>query len=585
MNRCLLALAFIFAPAVASAADFLHGDWFIIHGNDALAASYPGGDVARALGKHKSLGSLAFNCHGNWAFLFANNGIIYSNIAPALSAKIPDLWKARRSFRGLAFRPQGGWILLLDKNEFVHDGLPKELVEHLEKAQKANRAIRSIAFAPTGGWAILFDQGFFEQGLPKALTDQLAGRAKNRIGVRCLSFTSQGDWFLIDDKNGIAASNPNHAAYKRLTELRTKGETLHWVAVSPGEYTHGYVLEHSPVQRIKAVMSMKLSRQGGGVSEWVVLPPQAPELPRQRDIKRTFEPDPITVQDFGPHRIPVVMERIRNHPLGVTSTATYEMTLYTNRLVPRRANQPPGKIHLAPETHALFTQSATDMKTKLFLEFLRRSQLHRMPNETDMALARRAFLYISTHFTYLYPNPTVDVIEVGKGDCGGLSWLFARVLRANGIPARLLYGRWAVSEAPEKGKLELNGQYHVKPEFFIDGLGWVGADMSGGVGVFDSGEDPFICFGTESGDFVVTDLDVERSLKILPKDRPTNIDGLQLMAWWWYTDKAGQDPKVEHHWKVEVLSKHPIATPARPWKRPPPSGPHRPIKQRATAKK
>lgn len=577
MFRSLIAFSLGLVPSAGFSADYLNGDWFILHGKDRLATSNASGEVARAIGKKKDLGAIAFACDGHWAFLFANNGIFYSGLPASLRTKIPELWKAKRSFRGLALRPQGGWLLLLDKNECLHDGLPPPLAARLDEAQKASRTIRSVAFAPDGGWAILFDQGFFESGLPKNLRDQLADHAKNRVPIRCLAFTSQADWFLIDDRNGISASNTNHAAYKQLAELSARGEAVHWVAFSPGEYTHGYVLEHKPVQRLRCTMSMKLSRQGGGVNEWVVLPPQAPELPRQRDIKRSFEPDAITVPDGGPLKIPVVLERIRNHPFGVTSTATYEMTLYTNRLVPRRANQPPGKNRLSPEMHAIFTQSTTDMKTRLFLDFLKKAQLHRRPNETDMALARRTFLYIAKHFTYLYPNPTVDVIEVGKGDCGGLSWLFARVLRSNGIPARLLYGRWAASELPEKKGTGLNGQYHVKPEFFIDGLGWVGADMSGGVGVAD---DPFVCFGAEAGDFVVTDLDVERSLKILPKNRPTSIDGLQLMSWWWYTDANGKEPHAEHHWKVEVLTKHPETTPVRPWKRPPPSGPHVPIKHR-----
>ena len=157
----------------------------------------------------------------------------------------------------------------------------------------------------------------------------------------------------------------------------------------------------------------------------------------------------------------------------------------------------------------------------------------------------------------------------GKGDCGGLSWVFVRTMRASSVPARLLYGRWAVSEAPAEGRKPINGQYHVKLEFFIDGLGSVGADMSGGVGTPGN---LFACFGTEAGDFVVTDLDVERRLKLLPRDKPSNIDGLQLMAWWWFTDSKGKEPRAEHHWKVEVLDRQPAVATLRPWKHPPPTG-------------
>ena len=280
-------------------------------------------------------------------------------------------------------------------------------------------------------------------------------------------------------------------------ELKAKGQVLNWVAFAPGEFTHGYALEHHPVERIRAVLSQKYSRPHGGVNLWIAVPPQAPELPRQRDVKLALEPDTFIVGDTGPLTERVHLIRVNDKPTGYTATTKYEMTLYTNRLVPRAAGQAVGTAKLTPELHAAFTHAADDMKTKVFHEFLDKSQLRKSPQEHDLAFARRTFLYIAKHFTYIYPNPDkVDVVEAGKGDCGGLSWLFVRTMRTSGIAARLILGRWAASEVPAKGNEPRNGQFHVKAEVFIEGLGWVGADLSGGVGVEGN---PFVCFGAEPG--------------------------------------------------------------------------------------
>jgi transglutaminase-like putative cysteine protease len=576
MNRFLLTCAVaVFASFPVRAADYLNGDWFILAGKDEVFSSDPEGPLTKELVKGKDIKAVAVMPDCGWAFLFGGNGIFYSGVPESLAAKVPDLWKITGDFRCLAFRPQGGWALLHDKG-FAQDGIPERLKTQLEQTQKAGSQFRSIAFAPDGGWVLLRDRDFVEEGLPKDLKERLTDHYKKRIPVRCVSFTSQGDWFLIDDANTCFTNNERHSAYKKLTDLRAKGQVLNWIAFSPGEYTHGYVLEHLPVQRIKVTLSLKFARPEGGVDRWIVLPPQAPELGRQRDIKLTLEPESITEQDTGPLQQKVRLSRIDDRPAGFTAKTTYEMTLYTNRMVPRLAGQPAPKARLTPELHAAFTRTTDDMKTKVFQDFLDKARLRKLPTERDLAFARRSFLYIAKNFTYICPNPDkVDVVEVKKGDCGGLSWVYIRTLRANGIPARLILGRWAASEVPAKGNEPRNGQYHAKPEVFIDGLGWVGADMSGAVGVEG---DPFVCFGAEPGDFVVLDLDVDRVVKLQPEDKPANLDGSQGYYWWWYTSKEGKEPQLEESWTVEVLDQHPKATAVNPsWKRPAPSGPHTPV--------
>jgi hypothetical protein len=67
-------------------------------------------------------------------------------------------------------------------------------------------------------------------------------------------------------------------------------------------------------------------------------------------------------------------------------------------------------------------------------------------------------------------------------------------MRANGVPARLLGGRWAVSQ--EGADITS----HVKAEFFAQGVCWAPVDMSAGVGDTDGAE--FAHFGHAGGDFI-----------------------------------------------------------------------------------
>jgi hypothetical protein len=75
------------------------------------------------------------------------------------------------------------------------------------------------------------------------------------------------------------------------------------------------------------------------------------------------------------------------------------------------------------------------------------------------------------------------------------------VLRANRVPARMLFGRWAASQGPpDRATAAVYGQFHVKAEFFVRGVGWVSLDMA--AATTDHGGGEFAHFGNEPGDFV-----------------------------------------------------------------------------------
>ena len=288
---------------------------------------------------------------------------------------------------------QGGWAVLDDRNELTQEGIPAPVLAPLQAAvndvRKAGGTLRSLAFAPDGGWVLLFGKDFKEHGLPKELSRTLAEHRRKGVGLRCVTFDSAGDWFLLDDSNACFSNNANHPAYKKLQELRTKGETLQWITFTPGLYTHGYTLEHNPVRRIRAVMTFDFASPDGGVDTWAVLPAQAPQLPRQRGVKVSLEPSSVTVPDTGLLKQAVMLSRVSGKPKGFEEKVTYELTLYTNRLIPRLAGQTPRKVDLPADLVKVYTAATDDQTAQVFQEFLDKAKLRRGQNESDLAFARR----------------------------------------------------------------------------------------------------------------------------------------------------------------------------------------------------
>ena len=99
------------------------------------------------------------------------------------------------------------------------------------------------------------------------------------------------------------------------------------------------------------------------------------------------------------------------------------------------------------------------------------------------------------------------VCQHDSADCGGMSILYVATLRANQVPARVLFGRWAKSAV---AGATLQGapyhQQHIKSEFFAQGIGWVPADLSRAV-TADKSPEGLRHFGYDSGEFLTVHVD------------------------------------------------------------------------------
>ena len=123
-------------------------------------------------------------------------------------------------------------------------------------------------------------------------------------------------------------------------------------------------------------------------------------------------------------------------------------------------------------------------------------------------------------------------------DCGGFALLFVAVMRANAVPARTLFGRWAIQQS------DSYGQYHVMAEFFVDKSGWVPVDITGTMP--HKSEDPDALFGTTDGQFLTFHVDTD----LEPAQGFQHAWAQYLLVRWQGTGDFGKDQKVVSKWDV-----------------------------------
>jgi transglutaminase-like putative cysteine protease len=547
------------------AGDYLNGDWFIISAKAKLTTSIAKHPLLKDSAKWVKDGAevriLTLPSESAWLVRLTNGAWGGINLPAPLWDRNVALSKANHDIAAAALMAQGGWAILYDQGQLATDGVPpairKQLQDAIGELKRLGRGRpRFLGFTPDGGWVLLAGNDYREHGLPRPLSQALAEHKRGGIAIRCVAFDSRGDWFLIDARNNIQSSAPKHPAVTKMKALQATGEQITLIAFTPGVYSHGYVLEHRPVRRVEVTMSTKYTSADGHVERWAVFPPAFPELPRQRGIKLTFQPAAMPVADDGLLKQKVHIIRAADRPKELEAKVHCAMTLYTNRMIPLLTGQARPDVSITPADAAVFTHPTSDMETKVFKEFVAAHGLRRGPKESELDFARRTFLVIAREFKYLYPCiEGKDVIEVGKGDCGALSWAFIRVMRASHIPARLILGHWADSETPDKDRKKPPDDHsHAKAEFFVAGLGWVDADLSGGVDAIARGN-PLVCFGNEPGDFIVTDFDIDRQVRIWPSEPPTKLGGTQGFFYWY--QGSAKTIRTESHWLVKTLDPHP----------------------------
>ena len=132
-------------------------------------------------------------------------------------------------------------------------------------------------------------------------------------------------------------------------------------------------------------------------------------------------------------------------------------------------------------------------------------------------------------------------------------------MRANGIPARTLCGRWAQSAKDGEMLAGLPyAQWHVKAEFFLPRVGWIPADLSGAVQCAAAPDRGLAYFGSDHGDFITmhTDFDLIVDALQLGRQRIVADQGFA----YWVTGSGSMAGQTNHEfWEVREIPPDSVA--------------------------
>lgn len=127
-----------------------------------------------------------------------------------------------------------------------------------------------------------------------------------------------------------------------------------------------------------------------------------------------------------------------------------------------------------------------DQARDWFIGWMRSNNLVKNAGESDLVFAYRVLDFIDHNFRYEIPEPIPAhklalerdhlmgdwhyVIETKTGECWRLSDVYCRVMRMNGIPARLVSGNWLNS-----------GSHHLRSLIYSPRAGWIPVEVTGAV--------------------------------------------------------------------------------------------------------
>jgi hypothetical protein len=315
-----------------------------------------------------------------------------------------------------------------------------------------------------------------------------------------------------------------------------------------------FYVDAKPAFSFKATLAEDWVCPHAGDGTLHVYAPVLPGLPGQNKVStRLFvaTKDQLRAEELtegSDHKRPVAALHFKSDELSpkarIPLRVEYEGTLFTRTL--RRGKPPKAVPSLTPEERRryLMTSVTMDHDDPGFRRWMSEQGLKRRKGEQAMAFAHRVF----THFikTAKYGGDTSNyearrpshVCKSFTNDCGGLALLFTAVMRANDVPARTLFGRWAL---PQTGSY---GQYHVMAEFFVEKSGWVPVDIAGTI--VHKPKDPYAFFGNTDGQFLVFHVDTD----LEPAKGFRHAWAQYLLLQWSGTGDFWKEHQASSRWEV-----------------------------------
>jgi transglutaminase-like putative cysteine protease len=320
-----------------------------------------------------------------------------------------------------------------------------------------------------------------------------------------------------------------------------------------------YRIERVRVGTMDAVLPLTVLAPELKAAEWIVVAPYPMDLPSQSGVRSSISTGSQVVTELGPARRPLNLSRVKatetSRSQGIDLQVHYHAELWARHLVTATGADGGGAGALEPVARSLYVRPSYtyDFTNGVFGQWLKENKLARTPQEQPVDYARRFFLAVKNGFRYDY-SPGSDrkssaVCRAGRSDCGGMSALFVSAMRTAGIPARSLVGRWAASaKAGDKVGGHDYQQWHVKAEFFADGVGWVPVDLSSAV-LYDKKPDGVEYFGHDRGDFFVMHVDPDLEVDSIHFGKHP-VQWLQGVVWWVSGGGSLKGHTIKENWVV-----------------------------------
>jgi hypothetical protein len=277
-----------------------------------------------------------------------------------------------------------------------------------------------------------------------------------------------------------------------------------------------FYVERKPVFVFKATLSEDWVCPQAGDGTLHVYAPVLPELPGQGKVStRLFvagnddlKAEKVVESSNKRLMLGLHIKSAKLSPKsGIRLRVEYKGTLFARTLRRGKPRKRVPGLTKEERRQYLMTSATMDYDDPEFVRWMSNQGLKRQRNEQAMRFAHRVF----THFIrngkyggdtsgYQARRPS-QVCKSFANDCGGLALLFVAVMRANDVPARTLFGRWAIEQT------DSYGQHHVMAEFFVEKSGWVPVDVSGTL--VHKPKDPNAFFGNTDGQFLTFHVDTD----------------------------------------------------------------------------
>ncbi|MCR9207214.1 MAG: transglutaminase-like domain-containing protein [bacterium] len=287
----------------------------------------------------------------------------------------------------------------------------------------------------------------------------------------------------------------------------------------PSGLNQGFSIVRTPAKRVTATITFAVDIPSVKANTWVFAMPEPPNLPGQTLVNASTTPVSENIADKS-----VLKRTIRRCRIEVRDDSRYsaaqfrcddEIQLFARSLQfdKRATSANPSVDSLSDKDRAIFLRATPeyDFQSEAFQKWKTKNRFRRIRTEGEVRFAQRVFQRLANTYQYSYV-PSEDrtaslLCQSDATDCGGLSTLFATVMRSEGVPARILSGRWAISANPgETINDQPYYQYHVIAEFFAQDVGWIPLDTSSAI-IHDRTKTKLQYFGQSDGDFITYHVD------------------------------------------------------------------------------